>query len=147
MRDMILVETIHDEVVIVARDDYANPALTTLDICTHKGVRLKETAAVGRGETVEVPRSILRRALPSVCGHRVETRHTSPQVPYELHGPKGAVYLLLRNEKDRHMLFAVKTKGGYKCCKVNGVEWFSDATGEVLPLRDHADFRRHQGKV
>jgi hypothetical protein len=146
MRDAVLVQTIHDETVIVAREDYANPALSTLDLCTAKGVPLKQTATAACGEMLQISRTTIRCALPSVAGHQVVKRETSDKIPYELLGPKGAAYLLLRNEKDPHLLFAVN-KNKMKTAKVYGYEWFSDATGEILPMANSADQKRHDAAV
>lgn len=146
MRDAILVQTIHDDIMIVAREDYGNTALSTLDVCNAKGVPLKETPAAARGETLQLARSIIRSVIPSVVGHQVVRRPTSDKFPYELVGPKCGEFLLCRNEKDPHLLFAVNKKK-MKVGKVNGYAWFSDATGEVLPMRDSSDQKRHNAAL
>lgn len=50
------------------------------------------------------------------------------QIPYELHGPRGAKYGLMRNVPNPHMLFAVnlRTFG-----PVDRLGWFTDKDGTL----------------
>jgi hypothetical protein len=59
-------------------------------------------------------------------------RTDSDETPYELCGPRGAHYGLMRNVNTPHLLFMFNlrgfTKGTPDC-------WFSDRTGELELLR------------
>lgn len=52
----------------------------------------------------------------------------SEQIPYELHGPRGAKYGLMRNVPRPHMLFAVNLRS-LGC--VDRLGWFTDKDGEL----------------
>lgn len=55
------------------------------------------------------------------------------KVAYELVGPRGARYDLLRNQKDPHALFAVNGKGFTKTTPFEH-RWFTDEDGTLRLL-------------
>ena len=56
-------------------------------------------------------------------------------VAYELHGPRGAHYGLIRNAHRPHLLFVVNLKPNcYSTPSVRGYGWFSDETGSLEPV-------------
>ena len=56
-------------------------------------------------------------------------------VAYELRGPRGAHYGLIRNAVRPHLLFVVNLKAGrYSTPSVRGYGWFSDETGSLEPI-------------
>ena len=48
--------------------------------------------------------------------------------PYELHGPRGASYSLLRNQPHPEMLFAINNR---RFGVVKGLPWFTDRNGTL----------------
>ena len=62
--------------------------------------------------------------------YRIERHPNSDDAPYTLHGPRGAVYHLFRNEHTRHMLFAVNGRAGRKAPDW----WFTDEGGQLRHL-------------
>jgi hypothetical protein len=50
------------------------------------------------------------------------------RIPYELHGPRGARYGLMRNVPNPHMLFAVNLRS---LGVVDRLGWFTDKGGEL----------------
>jgi hypothetical protein len=56
----------------------------------------------------------------------------SDQIPYELHGPKGARYGLMRNVPNPSMLFAVNLRS---LGVVDRLGWFTDKDGELREAR------------
>ena len=56
-------------------------------------------------------------------------------VAYELHGPRGAHYGLIRNAHRPHLLFVVNLKSNcFSAPSVRGYGWFSDASGSLEPV-------------
>jgi hypothetical protein len=56
------------------------------------------------------------------------TKTDSEQIPYELHGSRGAHYGLMRNVPNPHMLFAVNLRS-LGC--IDRLGWFTDKDGEL----------------
>jgi hypothetical protein len=54
------------------------------------------------------------------------------EIPYELHGPRGAHYGLMRNANNRHLLFVVNLR---HMGVVERLGWFSDADGSLRPVK------------
>jgi hypothetical protein len=59
------------------------------------------------------------------------TRTDSDQIPYELHGPRGAHYGLMRNAHNPHALFVINVR---RFGVVKTMPWFSDRLGVLVPL-------------
>ncbi len=56
-------------------------------------------------------------------------------VDYELRGPRGAHYGLIRNAHRPHMLFVVNLKQNcFSVPSVRGYGWFSDESGSLEPV-------------
>lgn len=53
---------------------------------------------------------------------------------YELIGPRGPLFWLVRNECNSHRLFSVSVRSG-RPAKIGGYSWFTDEGGELRPLR------------
>ena len=51
--------------------------------------------------------------------------------PYELHGPRGARYGLLRNVRQPHMLFVVNLRSFIRTSTTERLGWFTDKDGEL----------------
>lgn len=60
-------------------------------------------------------------------GYKV-TKTDSEEIPYELHGKRGAHYGLMRNVPNPHMLFAINLRG---FGVVERLGWFTDKNGEL----------------
>jgi hypothetical protein len=46
---------------------------------------------------------------------------------YRLHGPRGACYALVRNDRNPEMMFAINDRPGFfGCVSVKGYDWFYD---------------------
>ena len=73
--------------------------------------------------------------MPDFMGYRIEATGNDKS-PYILHGPRGACYGLLRNLSRPEHLFAVNIgKLHIGPVIVKGYGWFTDAGGELRPLR------------
>jgi hypothetical protein len=57
------------------------------------------------------------------------------RVPYELHGPRGAKYGLMRNVPNPHMLFAVNLRSFVASATAQRLGWFTDKDGELRSVR------------
>jgi hypothetical protein len=55
-----------------------------------------------------------------------------PELPYELKGPRGAHYGLMRNGPNPHLLFAVNMRS-FGC--VDRLGWFTDKDGPLRSVR------------
>lgn len=53
------------------------------------------------------------------------------EVPYVLHGPRGARYALLRNIPNPHMLFAVNDRSFVASATAQRLGWFTDKDGTL----------------
>ena len=62
----------------------------------------------------------------TISGYRVAKRRDE-HIPYELHGPRGAHYGLMRNVKNPDMMFAVNLK---RMGVVDRLGWFTDRSGK-----------------
>jgi hypothetical protein len=60
------------------------------------------------------------------------TRTGDENTPYELHGPRGAHYGLMRNVNTPHLLFMFNMRG---FTKGTPDVWFTDKTGRLEVLR------------
>ena len=70
-----------------------------------------------------------------VMGYRIEKvdpSECSGFVAYRLHGKRGAVYSLVRNQKHPHQMFIIN--GNMNVCSVKGNYWFSDENGELVAV-------------
>ena len=56
------------------------------------------------------------------------------KVPYELHGPRGARYGLMRNVPQPHMLFAVNLRSFIATSTTERLGWFTDKDGTLRAL-------------
>lgn len=56
----------------------------------------------------------------------------SDELPYELRGPRGAHYSLMRNVPNPHMLFAINAR---RFGVVERLGWFTDQGGELRSVR------------
>lgn len=67
----------------------------------------------------------------TIDGYRVIKRRDD-DIPYELHGPRGARYGLMRNQRNRSLMFAVNLR---RMGVVDRLGWFTDRNGTLEPLR------------
>lgn len=67
-------------------------------------------------------------------GYTVEVTE-SENLPYQISGKRGAVYSLMRNIPNPHMLFAVSARNFTSQAKVHGYTWFTDKGGVLKPVR------------
>lgn len=66
-----------------------------------------------------------------VLGYDV-VKTDSDDIPYELHGPRGARYGLMRNQHNRHALFAINLRS---FGVVDRLGWFTDEGGTLRAAR------------
>lgn len=73
----------------------------------------------------------------TLLGYTVEKVQSNPsrslQLAYLLHGPRGARYGLIRNQKNPEMLFAWNDRR-FGTVQVQGYSWFTDRTGTLEPV-------------
>ena len=70
-------------------------------------------------------------AAETVLGYRVE-RTDSEEIPYELHGPRGAHYGLMRNAPNPKLLFAINMR---RMGVIEKLGWFTDRNGHLESVR------------
>ena len=70
----------------------------------------------------------------SVLDNYTVVKTDSEQVPYELHGPRGARYGLMRNVPNPSMLFAVNLRSFVATSTTERLGWFTDKDGELRAL-------------
>lgn len=80
---------------------------------------MQADAGCGMAEVETVGRALERYSV---------TRTDDEEAPYELHGPRGAHYVLFRNLRNREMLFPVNLRGFTKSCPFN---WLTDKDGRL----------------
>ncbi len=69
-----------------------------------------------------------------VLGYKVRLTGNN-EAPYELEGPRGGIYTLLRNVPKPYMLFVVGTVHyGLRQPKLKGYTWFTDRDGVLKPV-------------
>lgn len=64
----------------------------------------------------------------SILDRYTVVKTDSDEIPYELHGPRGAKYGLMRNVPNPTMLFAVNLRS---FGPVDRLGWFTDKDGEL----------------
>ena len=78
---------------------------------------------------------ILGFEVTQTDGRSAEESAKNITVAYELRGPRGAHYGLIRNARRPHLLFVVNLKPGrYSAPSVRGYGWFSDESGSLEPV-------------
>ena len=66
-------------------------------------------------------------AIQTLDGYRV-SKTRDDNIPYQLFGPRGAHYGLMRNAKNPSMLFAINMR---RFGVVERLGWFTDRNGEL----------------
>ena len=71
-----------------------------------------------------------------LLGYEVETQIRNDRQPYLLKGPRGAMYGLVRQVDNPHLLFAINMRPKYVgiCVQVKGYSWFTDKDGQLEPV-------------
>lgn len=67
----------------------------------------------------------------SILDRYTVVKTDSEEIPYELHGPRGARYGLMRNVPRPWMLFAITLRG---FGVVERLGWFTDRDGELKSI-------------
>jgi hypothetical protein len=67
----------------------------------------------------------------SVLNRYTVIKTDDERFPYELHGPRGARYALMRNVPNPHLLFAVNARSFVASSTAQRLGWFTDKDGEL----------------
>ena len=67
----------------------------------------------------------------TINGYRVIKKRDA-DIPYELHGPRGAHYGLMRNQRNPEFMFVVNLR---RMGVVDKLGWFTDRNGPLEPIR------------